>query len=76
MQEKSVILVAAPYIEPGLKKYEGKIHSQLKKILSMAGLSYTPYLFNDGRVLLVLPNNTAAFLYASEETLYSALSLE
>ncbi|MBS1683212.1 MAG: hypothetical protein JSS76_00545 [Bacteroidetes bacterium] len=72
---KGVISITANHIEPGIKKYKGEIDAALHNIMKSAGLSFTPYLFNDGRVLLVLPNNTAAFLYASKEVLYETLSL-
>ena len=72
---KGVISIAANHIELGIKKYHGEIDTSLHNIMKSAGLAYTPYLFNDGRVLLVLPNNTAAFLYTSKDVLYETLSL-
>ena len=73
--KKNIISIASEHIERGIKKYDGKIDAQLEKLIQAAGLTYTPYLFNDGRILLVLPNSGGAFLYASKEVLYNALSL-
>lgn len=75
MGKSKIISVEAQFIEPGIKKYNGKIDAHLVSLIKGARLSYTPYVFNDGRVLLVLPNNTAAFLYADKEALLEALSL-
>lgn len=73
--KKEIVSVAANHIEPGIKKYEGKIDPQLSKIISAAGLTFTPYLFNDGRILLVLPHNTVAFLYSNKDVLFNVLNL-
>ena len=74
-EKKEITSVAPKYIEPGIKKYQGEIDSQLHTVTKSAGLDFTPYVFNDGRILLVLPNNTAAFLYLDKEVLYATLSL-
>jgi hypothetical protein len=73
--QKTVISIAADLIERGIKKYRGEIDPNLQSIIKSAGFGFTPYIFNDGRILLVLPNNTAAFLYANKEVLYEMLSL-
>lgn len=74
--KKGVISVASNHIEAGILKYKGEVHLHLQAVIKSAGFDYTPYAFNDGRILLVLPNNTAAFLYDSEDVLTEALSLE
>lgn len=74
--DKRVISIAKEHIEPGIKKYRGEIDAHIASLLKAAKLAYTPYLFADGRVLLVLPNNAAAFLYESKDVLFQTLQLE
>ena len=69
-------LIAPHHIEPGIKKYQGVIDHHLQQLINNAKLEYTPYVFNDGRILLVMPCNLSAFLYANKEELYAKLSLE
>ena len=76
MKNKEVKKVAPEHIQAGIDKYGGVIDFHLKNIISAAGLNYTPYTFKDGRILLVLPDNLAAFLYKDEQTVYQTLSLE
>ena len=73
---KDIVSVSAIHIEAGIAKYGGVLDTNLADIIKYAGLQYTPYLFNDGRILLVLPKNVSAFLYKDKETLFQALSLE
>lgn len=73
---RDVISIAANHIEAGIKKYQGCIDAHLVQVVASAGLKFTPYRFNDGRILLVLPHNCAAFLYADSETLYKNLNLQ
>ena len=88
---KGVISVAPEHIEPGIKKYKGEIDKHLQAVIKAAGFDYIPYAFNDGRILLVLPNKAkpnvvnepsmallplAAFLYDNEVVLSEALHLE
>ncbi len=76
MKDKDgIITVTSQYIERGIKKYEGVIDIHLQALIQKAKLSYTPYRFNDGRVLLVLPENSCAFLYPSLDILYASLDL-
>jgi hypothetical protein len=75
MKSKDVITIDPAHIEAGIKKYEGVVDPHLKTLIQSAGLKYTPYKFKDGRILLVLPNNVAAVLYASQDMLYRILSL-
>ena len=72
---KGVVSVAPGHIEKGIAKYGGVIDTQLTSLIKAAGLQYTPYIFNDGRVLLVLPNSLGAFLYDNKDTMFVALSL-
>jgi len=73
---KKIITVSGLHIEPGIEKYGGKIDEHLAVLIKNAGLTYTPYIFMDGRVLLVLPKNVSAFLYPDMETLFRNLNLE
>lgn len=76
MNKQKALSVAPSHIEPGIKKYGGQISEHLHKVIKASGLDYTPYVFTDGRILLVLPNKTAAFLYSSDESLYGSLRLD
>lgn len=67
--------MAPAHIEKGIAKYGGVVDAQLNSLIKAAGLQYTPYLFNDGRVLLVLPNSLGAFLYDDRDTMFEALNL-
>jgi hypothetical protein len=75
MSDKKILSIAVEHIEPGIKKYEGRVDTHLSAVIKAAGLSYTPYIFKDGRILLVMPSNSAAFLYPNQGILYDALSL-
>lgn len=74
-EHKSVVHVLSKHIDAGVAKYKGELDSHLSQLITAAGLSYTPYRFTDGRILLVLPQNTGAFLYDCEETLFEKLNL-
>ncbi len=74
--KKGVISVSSKHIDAGIEKYKGEIHLHLQAVIKSAGFDYTPYALNDGRILLVLPNKTCAFLYDNEELLTESLSLE
>lgn len=76
MDKKGIILVSSQHIEAGIKKYQGRMDAGLLALIRNAGLNYTPYIFNDGRILLVLPQNSSAFLYSNREMLFDALDLE
>ena len=76
MNDKKVVSVAANHVEPGIKKYGGKVDTELNRICQATGLNYTVYVFADERVLLVLPNNLGGLLYADKETMLDSLSLE
>ena len=72
---KEVISVASKHIESGIKKYNGIQDIQLNSLIRNAGFDYTAYVFEDKRILLVLPGNTSAFLYADENILFQMLDL-
>jgi hypothetical protein len=74
--KKKIITVASNNIEKGISKYGGKVDAHLSSLIKGANLTYTPYVFTDGRILLVLPNNISAFLYPNKEFLFEHLSLE
>jgi hypothetical protein len=73
---RKIVTVASKHIEAGIVKYDGKVDSHLATLIKAAGLTYTPYLFKDGRILLVLPENLSAFLYPDREFLFEKLNLE
>ena len=73
--KRGVISVTQSHIEKGIAKYGGIIDAQLTSLIKSAGLQYTPYMFNDGRILLVLPNNLGGFLYDDREVMFEALRL-
>jgi hypothetical protein len=73
--KKGIVSVAAKHIEAGIVKYKGEPDIRLNSLISSAGFNYTSYVFNDGRILLVLPDNVGAFLYADQETVFKALDL-
>lgn len=76
MSNKDVIIVQSKHIAPGIEKYQGKIDEHLQAIVKNAGYDYKTYVFNDGRVLLVLPHAISALLYASKDLLYQKLQLD
>ncbi len=69
-------LVQAKHIEKGIEKYQGKPNPVIKKHLDNINWNYTPYLFSDGRVMLVYPDNSFAILYSSTESLYQDMDQE
>ncbi len=64
------LLIAAKHIESGITKYKGVIDPHIESLIKASNLKYKPYVFNDGRILLVLPNNLGAFLYKDKDTLF------
>jgi hypothetical protein len=73
--KKEIVSVAHKHIGAGIKKYKGVPDTQLNMLITKAGFNYTSYVFDDGRILLVLPNNIGAFLYEDKETVFKALDL-
>lgn len=73
--KKGIVSVAAKHIEAGIKKYKGEPDAGLNKLIHSAGFNYTSYVLCDGRILLVLPDNVGAFLYADKDVLFEALDL-
>lgn len=76
MSSKPVVIVQSKHIALGIEKYQGKIDEHLQAIVKNAGYEYKTYMFNDGRILLVLPHEISALLYASKEALYAKLHLD
>jgi hypothetical protein len=73
--KKGVVSVASKHIEAGIKRYAAAPDVQLDALIRNAGFNYTSYVFDDGRILLVLPNNVGAFLYADQDILFAMLQL-
>jgi len=71
----TVTVVAKEHIARGIQKYEGKIDDFLTTLSRNTGIQYTVYKFKDNRILLVLPNEVSAILYASEEVFYEHVDL-
>jgi hypothetical protein len=76
MSDKKVVIVQNKHIALGIEKYQGKVDEHLQALVTSAGYEYKTYLFNDGRVLLVLPHEISALLYASKEVLYAKFQLD
>ena len=76
MASDKIITVAKHHIERGIEKYKGVVDEHLQGIITRSGYEYTPYLFADGRVLLVLPHNLSALLYPSKKVLFEKLVLD
>ncbi len=76
MQGQGVIKVKQEHIQRGLEKYQGQPDEHLNGILARAGFQYSVYRFADGRILLVLPHEIAAFLYQNEQHLFQTLELD
>lgn len=76
MSTKEVVIVQSKHIALGIEKYQGEIDEHLQALVKNAGYDYKTYVFNDGRVLLVLPHEISALLYASKELLYTKLQLD
>lgn len=72
---QEVIRVKQEHIEKGIQKYNGVLDDELNATIKRHGFDYTVYLFQDGRILLVLPQNISAFLYQSKDHLYDKLDL-
>lgn len=73
--EGKIVVVAAKHIEPGIKKYNGTLDAHLKALFEREGFQYEPYVFEDGRVLVVIPSSSSALLYPDIETLYKSVDL-
>jgi len=76
MATKDIIVVQKKHIQAGIERYEGKPDEHLQQVLSHAGYDYKVYRFKDQRILLVLPHEISAVLYANEQVLYNKLSLD
>ncbi len=73
MANHKIINVKAEHIQPGIEKYKGKLDSELARHLKNAQLDYMPYVFEDGRVLMVLEVMNTGFLYPSKQAVFETL---
>ncbi len=64
MAPKDVLVIKKEHLQPGIKKYNGVIDSELKELFSLAGLDVEPYLFRDGRILVIYKGQHNGILYA------------
>ena len=69
INSNNVISVDKQYIKHGIEKYDGVIDVYLHSLIKNAGFDYIPYLFKDGRVLLVVPPENLGLLYPSKDSL-------
>ncbi len=76
MKTKDIVIVRKEHIEPGIEKYNGRIDSDLEKLFVLSGQEVKPYVFEDGRVLLLYKEQEHGILYASKDVLFSKLDLE
>lgn len=68
-----IITVKQEHIQPGIEKYKGKIDTVLQRHLKNAQLEYVPYVFEDGRVMVVYEAMQMAFLYPSKQSIFETL---
>lgn len=73
MVNDQIIHVKSEHIQAGIQKYKGKIDVELQRHLKNARLEYIPYVFEDGRVMMVLEIMNTAFLYPSKKVVYQTL---
>jgi hypothetical protein len=73
MTSHKIIRVKKEHIPLGIEKYKGKFDEELARHLKNAKLDYIPYLFEDGRVLMVLEILETAFLYPSQKAVFETL---
>ena len=73
--QSNIVTVLPKHIEKGIERYGGIQDKHLNQLIKNANLEYTAYIFDDSRILLVLPDRTCAFLYPNIETLYNNLDL-
>jgi CRISPR/Cas system CMR-associated protein Cmr3 (group 5 of RAMP superfamily) len=73
--QKDIVLVLQKHLALGIEKYEGKIDVPLQELIDKSNYQYKVYRFNDGRILLVLPDESSGILYANQEILFQRLDL-
>jgi hypothetical protein len=73
MSLHKIIHVKKEHIPLGIEKYKGKIDEELARHLKNAKLDYIPYVFEDGRVLMVLEILETGFLYPSKKVVFETL---
>jgi len=75
MVQRDILVIKKEHIQPGIKKYQGKIDSDLKALFATAGLEVDPFEFNDGRILVLYKGQQNGILYASKQILFNKLDL-
>ena len=73
MTKHKIIHVKQEHIQLGIEKYKGVLDEDLGRHLKNAQLDYVPYVFEDGRVLMVLEMMNMAFLYPSKSAVFETL---
>ena len=68
--------VQGKHIEKGIERYGGVVDKELHALIAAAGFPFEPYLFKDGRVLLVNRELNFGFLYSCKEEVMAKLVLE
>ncbi len=71
-----IITVQKEHINRGVEKYKGVKDDHLESLLRNANMPCTPYIFNDGRVLLKYDLLDTALLYPSLDYLFDILALD
>lgn len=73
IKQSDKLMVLGKYVEPGLKKYQGKPDARLQRYIDESPLVYTAYRFVDNRIFLVYEKNLYAILYKNEAILMEEL---
>ena len=73
MSDHKILKVKQEHIQPGIEKYKGKLDAELQRHLKNAELDYLPYVFEDGRVMMVLEMMEIAFLYPNKQAVFETL---
>lgn len=68
--------VPGKFIEKGIAHYGGVLDTELQAMIAKAGFPYEPYLFKDGRMMLVNRELNFGFLYSSKDEVMEKLVLE
>ena len=76
MRSSKRTFVHQRHIKKGLEKYEGKLDEALHRVLQSSDWNYTPYLFKDGRILLVYENELYGLLYENKAALFQHMEEE
>ena len=69
------IVVHKDHLQRGINKYNGRVDTHIQQLLVHAHIRATPYIFADGRVLLVYDQQSYGILYPTTASFYKRLSL-